>query len=233
MSRGGYLGGSTVIYAGNRGWSYDPLETVAPPRGKSPKTSKASRKSAGKKKTGNDFLHDFAMSCACCKLYGVPWPKPDPSDPRYRPILQRSGDQFHKQFRNKVTHSMKAASRTLEGYFAQCASADRQGRSRPGLPRSIRFVTTCSEFIALLENEIENAEIKMKEKAITSYANACATKEHQGLKRPPLPDRLIRLFGGEVPTEVLDEKIQTAKESRAWVVEHKSKKRLSKPAERP
>ncbi|NOD75942.1 hypothetical protein [Ruegeria sp. HKCCD4332] len=231
MGRGGYLGGSTIIYPGNRGWSYDPLETVGQPRNKAKKNTKTIKRSA-KKIAGNDFLHDFALSCACCKIYDVPWPKLDPSEPRLKPLLDKSGHQFHKQFRNKVTHSQKAARRTLNGYIAQCASSDVLGRSRPGLPKSIRYVTSSEEFIDIVESEIEVASQRTLDKAISAYADTCATKERQGLKRPPEPDRLKRLFNGEIPSDILETKIEEAKNSKTWKLELRSNKQLSKPDKR-
>jgi|GEM_PF-5725029 len=51
MGRGGYSGGSTIIYPGGRGWSYDPLSPMPGIKGKKGKKKAKKPKTCRQAKT--------------------------------------------------------------------------------------------------------------------------------------------------------------------------------------
>ncbi len=150
MGRGGYSGGSTIIYPGGRGWSYDPLSPM--PGTKDNKTAKG--KKPKNAQTSDDFLEHFSLSCACCRNLGIQWPSVG-DDKCRKPLLDTKGNEYHKQFRKRVGRQRKKANRILLSYVSQCANSDKKGEVRPKIPKSIRFAAEVSSFSSRLEQRIK------------------------------------------------------------------------------
>ena len=165
MGRGGYLGGSTIIYPGGRGWSYDPLSSMPGTKGKKGK-KKANAKKTKNTPTSENFLEYFSLSCACCKLLGIAWPEIR-EDKRRVPLADTKTNGYHKPFRDKVGCQGEKANRILTSYAAQCATADRKGEDRPSVPKSIKFAAEVEGFSSRLE-----AKIKERKNSRRSQANS-------------------------------------------------------------
>lgn len=153
MGRGGYSGGSTIIYPGGRGWSYDPLSSMPGTKGKKSK-KKAKAKKPKNTPTSDNFLEYFSLSCACCKILGMDWPGIG-DDERRAPLLDAKTKGYHKPFRDKVGRQRKKANRILLSYAAQCAASDKKGEERPKVPKSIRFAAEVKGFSSRLEGKIK------------------------------------------------------------------------------
>ena len=63
MGRGGYSGGSTIIYPGGRGWSYDPLSPM--PGTKGQKGKKKAKAKKPKKRTDERRLSRALFPIVC------------------------------------------------------------------------------------------------------------------------------------------------------------------------
>lgn len=153
MGRGGYSGGSTIIYPGGRGWSYDPLSPMPGTKGQKGK-KKAKAKKPKNAPTNDDFLEHFSLSCACCRILGIEWPSVS-NDERRNPLMDAKSNGYHKPFRQKVGRQRKKANRILSSYAAQCAASDKKGEVRPKVPKSIRFAAEVSSFSSRLEQRIK------------------------------------------------------------------------------
>lgn len=157
MGRGGYSGGSTIIYSGGRGWSYDPLSPMPGTKGKKKGKKKAKTKKTKNIPTSENFLEHFSLSCACCTLLDIAWPKIE-EDKRRTPLSDSKTNGYHEPFRAKVSWQKKKANLILTSYAAQCAAADKKGERRPNVPKSIKFVAEVEAFSSKLEVKIKERQ---------------------------------------------------------------------------
>lgn len=242
MGRGGYNGGSTIIYANGSGWSYDPLGSVSPARRsgkKKPKkvttaspspSKKKSKKNAQKKKdkvskkTKQGLLEHLALSCACCKNVGSEPPKLDVTDPAIATIWSSASDDFLPSFQDKISKSCKQAASILNGYLSQCVVAEGAGKDRPSLPPPLRFVSQSPDFTSKLGGLIAARRKLNQDKAIEVFAGHCLSMERLNRARPEVPQRLLNLFKGSVPEELLEAKINELRLKPAVVIERRTKK---------
>ena len=168
MGRGGYSGGSTIIYPGGGGWSYDPLSQMPGTKGKKAKKNATANRPKNTP-TSDNFLEHFSLSCACCKVLGVKWPEVG-EDKRRAPLSDAKTNGYHKPFRQKVGRQKKNANRILTSYVAQCAAADYKGEDRPSVPKSIIFAAEAEGFSSRLEGKIN--ERKNSPRGQANYTTA-------------------------------------------------------------
>lgn len=107
-------------------------------------------------KARSEYFKDFTISCACCVWFGVPLPSPH-VHPWRAPLLEKNSPRYHGLFLQRVRTNKLPAKHMVEEYVARCAAGDAIGKSRPPIPKQLRFALETDGFAAKLDAEISAA----------------------------------------------------------------------------
>lgn len=152
MGKGGYLGGSTIIFPNGRGWSHDPLAPVS--RGKKHSKPELGCKS---READTEWLMHFAVSCAACAVLGIGFPPPSVLDERFDVLLGSNGENFHKPFRAKIGSSKGKARIALKAHIDGVALNAQLGQPVPNLPKVLEFCLLHPRFNDAVKKEVKIA----------------------------------------------------------------------------
>lgn len=152
MGKGGYLGGSTVIFPGGRGWSHDPLAPVSQGK-KHPKPELGSKS----READTEWLMNFAISCAACAVLGIGFPPRNVLNERFDKLFDGNSEKFHKPFRAKIGSSKSKARLALKAHVDWVATDVQLRKPSSNLPKALQFCVVHPRFNDAIMKEVEIA----------------------------------------------------------------------------
>ena len=154
MGKGGYSGGSTIIYRGGHGWSYDPLAKVPRTRNR-PIAQTVFHPSRETRKAETEWLNNFATSCAACAVLRIGFPPRKALDERYDKLFDGSSTRFHHLFRAKIGSLKGKARIALDKHIDWVAKDILSRKPTSNLPKALQYCLLHPRFRNAIEREVE------------------------------------------------------------------------------